>query len=165
MTTVLRDGHGNLVDLTELPVDADVAGALRAINDEHGADLPRLWRLTVEHDLDPHWGGGGPAVWLDAGTAGPTGVLRWVDRSGEFLPATGARRLFDHQRRLGYFDWSGTACSVHVALQVPISLVLTAVAEVAATRRRPTCLEWASGQGHHVLVGPPIEQHRVQRHA
>jgi Immunity protein Imm1 len=164
MTTVLRDDQGNLVDLTDLSVDADVVAELRATNDEHGPDLPRLWRLTVEHDHDPHWGAGGPAVWLDAGTAGPAGALRWVERSGEFLPATGARRLFS-QQRLGYFDWSGSACSVHVALQVPISLVFAAVAEVITTRRRPTCLEWVPGQGHHVLVGPPVEQHHVKRHA
>jgi len=157
----------NLIDLTELPTDADVVSALRALNDEHGADLPRLWQLTVEHDVDPHWGGHGPAVFLNAGTAGPTGALRWVDRSGEFIPAVGSRRLFSHEQRVPYFDWSGTACGVHVALQVPIDSVFAAVAELLASRRRPTCLQWTPVQSHHMLIGPPAEQHRVKvrRHA
>ncbi|MGH3752933.1 MAG: Imm1 family immunity protein [Pseudonocardiaceae bacterium] len=158
MATVLRDDQGNLIDLTALPVDADVAGALRATNDEHGAELPRLWRLTVEHDVDQHWGGSGPAVWLDAGTAGVTGALRWIDRSGEYVPAVNARRLFSGPQRLSYFDWAGTACSVHIALQVPIELVLAAVAEVSTTRLRPTCVQWIPIEGSHVLVGPPVER-------
>jgi hypothetical protein len=165
MTTVLRADQGNLIDLTELPTDADVAGALHATNEEHGAGLPRLWRLTVEYAVDDHWGGAGPTVWLEAGTAGDTGALRWVDNTGEFVPALGARHLVTSQHGVDYLDWSGSPCSVHVALQVPIGLVYEAVAEVAEARHRPVCLSWTRVRDNLVLVGPRAEQRRIRRHA
>jgi Immunity protein Imm1 len=158
MTMVLRTDRGNLVDIAELPTEADVATALQVLDHQRATNLPCLWQLTVDTDSDPTWGSG-PAVWLNAGIAGSTGMLRWVDRSGEYIPAAGAQRLTTTPERLAYFDWSGTACSVHAALQVPIALVLAAVTELTATRRRPACLEWTPMRGHQPLVGLPVGEH------
>jgi hypothetical protein len=151
---VLREDLGNYADLTELPLDADVAGELRELNVRRGAGTACLWWLPLEFEDDEVWGRG-PKVWLDAGTAGPAGALRWVDGDGIFVPASGLAALSRPAEWLPYFDWSGTSTQVHVALQVPIEQVFEAVAELVATRRRPECVEWVKTDGDILrLVGP-----------
>jgi len=154
MTPVLPENQGNLINLAALPTDADVVGELRTLNARGGDGTPSLWQLTLEEDEDDDWGAG-PAVWLDAGTAGASGALRWVDRSGVFIPAEGIPRLSEQGPTVPYFDWSGTACTVHIALRVPIEHVFAAVAEVVRVRQRPTSVEWAEVDRHHRLIGPP----------
>lgn len=154
MSAVLREGRGNLITVSELPSDADVVAELRALNNERGTEKPTLWQLVVEEDDDPIWGNG-PAVWLDAGMAGPVGALRWVDRGGAFIPAEGQLLLRGTPKWLPYCDWSGEACQVHIAMRVPIERVFAAVAEVVASGRRPRSEAWATvDEDRHPLVGP-----------
>lgn len=134
VTKLLDDEHGNYLDLTQVPVNADVSGEMRLLNTRHGAGSARLWQLVVEFDDDDGWGGG-PSVWLQAGLAGPRGALIWVEPGRAFVPAAGVRRLADSHDWLSYFDWSGTPCSVRGAASVPIEQVFAAVDEVVATRR------------------------------
>jgi hypothetical protein len=125
MAKALRSDRGSFVSLLEVPPGADLVAELRAVNTNHDGGRGRFWQITVEEDdFGEDWGGIGPAVWLNAGTAGSTGALCWV------------------------------ACGVHSALQVPIELVFEAVAEVVATRQRPTCVDWVEvDEIEHTLIG------------
>ena len=157
VTKLLGDDLGNYADLAELPVDADIAAELRALNDKLGSGLACLWQLVVAFDDNEDWGRG-PAVWLDAGIGGASGALCWVERGQTFIPAPGEQRLGRDDDWLPYLDWSGTPCSVHGAAETPIELVFAAVAELGMTRRRPTCVSWvAVDRRLHRIVGPRIE--------
>jgi hypothetical protein len=85
---VLREDLGNYADLTTLPLDADVVGELRELNTRRGADTACMWQLALDFEDDETWGRG-PASWLDAGTAGTSGALEWIDRDGTFIPLVG----------------------------------------------------------------------------
>ncbi|HEX3792447.1 MAG TPA: Imm1 family immunity protein [Pseudonocardiaceae bacterium] len=143
----------NYADLTTLPAGADLVGELRAWNAHHGAEISCMWLLAVTFAEDAVWGRG-PASWLNAGTAGPTGALQWVDPGGVFIPVDGLGRPAEW---LPYFNWAGTECGVHVALRVPIEQVFAAVAEVSRTRRRPRCVEWVQINRDNRMIRPAAE--------
>jgi hypothetical protein len=146
--TVLPD-DGYYVDLAEVPTDADVVSELGASNAARGLVAKPVWSFVVEDKEHPDWGVW-PSVWLEAGTAGSTGALQWVE--GE---ASAGQARLSQDEWLAYVDRSGTPCGVHVALQVPIEQVFVAVAELTATRRRPTSIEWTRIDGsEHRLIGP-----------
>ncbi|HEX3779965.1 MAG TPA: Imm1 family immunity protein [Pseudonocardiaceae bacterium] len=151
-------GHlDNHVDLSELPIDADVTGELHMINDQQSARPPCMWQFVVASEDNDDWGRG-PVTWLDAGIAGTGGVLRWVELGHTFIPASGAERLLHDDDWLPYLDWSGTPCSVRGAAEVPIEQVFAAVAEVDATHHRPTCVDWIEvDRRRYRIVGPRVE--------
>lgn len=80
---LLDESHGFYVDLTQLPADADVSGALRARNKKYDPELAPLWSLVVEFSDDDSWGRW-PSVWLQAGVAGTRGALIWVEHEQTF---------------------------------------------------------------------------------
>lgn len=158
MTDLLDEGHGFYVDLTHVPVDADVSGELRARNKRYDPELAPLWSLVVEFADDDAWGRW-PSVWLQAGVAGSRGALIWVERERVFIPAGGVRRLRDRHDWDPYLDWSGTPCSVRGAASVPVELVFAAVREVVATRKRPTVVEMVEvDDDTFAIVGPRLER-------
>lgn len=164
VTGLFSDEMGNYLDLTQLPADVDVPGELRKLNARHGTAMPCLWSLVVEFDEDDTWGRW-PSVWLEAGFAGPRGVLIWADRSGKSIPASGKHRLRDEHDWLPYFDWSGTECGVRGAASVPVEQVFAAVREVVSTRRRPTVVEMVEIDAkRYPMVGPRQDQHSSTYH-
>jgi hypothetical protein len=156
---LLDESHGFYVDLTQLPADADVSGALRARNKKYDPELAPLWSLVVEFSDDDSWGRW-PSVWLQAGVAGTRGALIWVEHEQTFIPTRGVCRLRDQHDWDPYLDWSGTPCSVRGAASVPVELVFAAVREVVATRRRPTIVDLVEiDDDKFEIVGPRLEQH------
>jgi hypothetical protein len=151
---LLNENLGHYVDLTELPLDADVSGELRALNRRYDPKLASLWSMIVEFEDDEVWGCG-PAVRLEAGVAGSRGALIWVEHERTLIPARGVRQLRDKHDWDPYLDWSGTPCSVRGAASVPVELVYAAVREVVATRRRPTVVEMVEVDDDKLkIVGP-----------
>ncbi|GAA2676293.1 MULTISPECIES: hypothetical protein [Actinosynnema] len=137
MTTFITP-HDSVIDLGE-HTPGDLAGLvpeLVAWNAEHGQALPCLWQIVVEHADTPGWGSG-PSAWLDAGTAGSSGALRWVSPTGAFAPVSRE----DGRSRDGWVryasDHSGYPCRVHHGLVVPLPVVWSAVADLVRTRARP----------------------------
>ncbi len=159
MTDLLGEDLGNYVDLTRLRAGADLVGELRVLNSRHGSASPRLWQLVVEFDENDHWGSG-PAIWLEAGIAGPRGALIWVEHGRTFIPAVGRYRLRDDRDWLSYLDWSGTPCGVRGAASIPVEQVFAAVREVVSTRRRPTVVGLTEvDTDRFEIVGPSQDRH------
>ncbi|ACU36028.1 hypothetical protein [Actinosynnema mirum] len=126
---VVLDDHGS-EDLVGL-VDQ-----LRAWNSRHGQALPCLWQVVVEQ-IDVPDVGAAPATWLDVGTAGDVGALRWVGATEAFVP----RERGGEPLRAGWMpyasDHMGYPCRVHRSLLAPLPVVWSALADLVRTRARP----------------------------
>ncbi|GAA2668332.1 MULTISPECIES: Imm1 family immunity protein [Actinosynnema] len=140
-------------DLAEWPDPTALVEQVRARNAARAATAsPVWWQFTAASGTDPLLGVRGPTRWLDAGidAARGAGALRWVDENGVFLPET---PLAAGRGPTRWVDASGEACLLDPAHLVLPELVLEAVAEVAATKARPTCLTWREVPDGHSLVG------------
>ncbi|AXX29481.1 hypothetical protein KCV87_09595 [Actinosynnema pretiosum subsp. pretiosum] len=133
--------HDSVIDLAE-HAPGDLVGLvpeLVAWNSGHGQQRPCLWQVVVEHVDSPGWGRG-PSAWLDVGTAGSGGALRWVSPEGGFVPVA-SRPQGDDCLRDGWIryasDHSGYPCRVHRSLLAPLPVVWSALADLVRTRARP----------------------------
>lgn len=77
---------------------------------------------------------------LHAGVRDDFGVLQWFDNDGDevFLPGG------QNTDQVDYFSWFGHHFPMDPHTEVPIDLVLRAVAEFVRTGERPTCVDWTA---------------------
>lgn len=126
---VVLDDHG--------PEDlAELVDRLRAWNAEHGRALPCLWQVVVDQ-VDIPDVGTAPRTWLDVGTAGDSGALRWVGADAAFVPQERDGERSGTGSVPYASDHMGYHCRVHRSLVVPLPVVWAAVAELVRTRARP----------------------------
>lgn len=144
------------ITLADLADPQALAGAVRDHDARRAAGVPpTLWQITVETGDDPVFGQV-PVVWLDAGVDGTRGALRWVDRTGAHLPTPAGQDGHPGPDRTWprWLDFSGYACTLPPRLLVPAVTALDAIAELAATGRRPDGPSWHPTPWEQAANGP-----------
>ena len=133
-------------DRFELAIYDDHSGAphrQRAVS-ERGTLRPDAWNtVTIKATLDPH-----TAYWFLYNTNGTSGAVN----NAAYVPVPGAP-LDDAIHAIGSTAWAVAADRLTVAGgQLPTTLILCALAAVAATRRRASALALLLGFAGSLLV-------------
>ncbi|QIZ33484.1 Imm1 family immunity protein [Saccharopolyspora sp. ASAGF58] len=129
--------RSNDIDVRQLTPDVDLVDAIRQLSQDPELGCPWSWTLSSLRDDLPWYEQ--PALSVGVRDA-ETGALAWQDQP-PMVPANGT-----NTEPVDY--WLGglhhTPMDAHTEL--PMELVLRAVAEYVRTGERPACVEWIAAR-------------------
>jgi hypothetical protein len=127
-------GTPSYTRIADLPPDTCAEALLRGLLRADGCDGTAATMLVCAETR------GGPRIWLNAGISDRFGMLQWVDEAGYHVPSER-----HNAQRTGWIHFrhpTGVVVPLSAEMRAPVELTYEAVAEVIATRARPSCVEW-----------------------